>query len=177
MNQALLFASRTLAPATARRRAWLRGPACTLALLLVLVAPGITRHAAAQATRAQSPLPLVTLQAGIHLIKAEVADDPGTRAAGLMFREALAPNHGMLFVFREKATHCFWMRNTLIPLSIAFLADDGTVVNIEDMAPRSEASHCPKRDVKFALEMEQGWFAKRGIGAGVKLVAPDFFPG
>ena len=145
-----------------------------LGLGLMGAGPTATPPAAAQG-QAQPTLPMVTLQAGIHLVKAEVADDGRKRAIGLMFRESLAPNHGMLFVFREKAGHCFWMRNTLIPLSIAFLDDDGTIVNIEDMAPRSEDSHCPKRPVRFALEMEQGWFAKRGLAAGAKLASPQVF--
>lgn len=145
-----------------------------LGLGLMGAGPTATPPAAAQG-QAQPTLPMVTLQAGIHLVKAEVADDERKRAIGLMFRESLAPNHGMLFVFREKAGHCFWMRNTLIPLSIAFLDDDGTIVNIEDMAPRSEDSHCPKRPVRFALEMELGWFAKRGLAAGAKLASPQVF--
>ena len=145
-----------------------------LGLGLLGAGPTATPPAAAQG-QAQPTLPMVTLQAGIHLVKAEVADDGRKRAIGLMFRESLAPNHGMLFVFREKAGHCFWMRNTLIPLSIAFLDDDGTIVNIEDMAPRSEDSHCPKRPVRFALEMEQGWFGKRGLAAGAKLASPQVF--
>lgn len=145
-----------------------------LGLGLLGAGPTATPPAAAQG-QAQPTLPMVTLQAGIHLVKAEVADDERKRAIGLMFRESLAPNHGMLFVFREKAGHCFWMRNTLIPLSIAFLDDDGTIVNIEDMAPRSEDSHCPKRPVRFALEMELGWFAKRGLAAGAKLASPQVF--
>ena len=145
-----------------------------LGLGLLGAGPTATPPAAAQG-QAQPVLPMVTLQAGIHLVKAELANTPKTREIGLMFRESLAPNHGMLFVFREKAGHCFWMRNTLIPLSIAFLDDDGTIVNIEDMAPRSEDSHCPKRPVRFALEMEQGWFAKRGLAAGAKLASPQVF--
>lgn len=145
-----------------------------LGLGLMGAGPTATPPAAAQG-QAQPTLPMVTLQAGIHLVKAEVADDERKRAIGLMFRESLAPNHGMLFVFREKAGHCFWMRNTLIPLSIAFLDDDGTIVNIEDMAPRSEDSHCPKRPVRFALEMEQGWFGQRGLAAGAKLASPQVF--
>ena len=154
----------------------LRLAALALALGLGLLAggPPVVRPAAAQA-QAQPTLPIVTLQAGIHLVKAELADDDRKRAIGLMFRESLAPNHGMLFAFREKAGHCFWMRNTPLPLSIAFLDDDGTIVNIEDMAPRSEASHCPKRPVRFALEMEQGWFGKRGLAAGAKLASPQVF--
>lgn len=153
----------------------LRALACSLAFLLA--APALLQEATAQAARAQAPLPISTLQAGIHLIKAEVAADAGSRATGLMFRESLAPNHGMLFVFPEKAGHCFWMRNTLLALSIAFIDDDGSIVNIEDMAPRTEASHCPERAVKFALEMEQGWFAKRGVAPGVKLVNAQLFSG
>jgi uncharacterized membrane protein (UPF0127 family) len=153
-----------------------RHAALSLALGLIVLAAGplSVRPAAAQA-QAQPTLPIVTLQAGIHLVKAEVADDERKRAIGLMFRQSLAPNHGMLFVFGEKAGHCFWMRNTPIPLSIAFLDDDGTIVNIADMAPRSEDSHCPKRPVRFALEMEQGWFDKRGLGPGSKLLNRQVF--
>lgn len=147
-----------------------------LALGLLLAGPLASPQAQAQ-TRAQPTLTMVTLQAGIHLIKAEVAADSQTRSAGLMFRESLAPNHGMLFVFPEKAGHCFWMRNTPLPLSIAFIDDDGTIVNIEDMAPRTEDSHCPTKPVKFALEMEQGWFARRGIAAGSQLRNPQVFIG
>jgi len=153
-----------------------RHAALSLALGLGLLGAGpMAAPVAIAQAQAQPTLPMVTLQAGIHLVKAEVADDERKRAVGLMFRESLAPNHGMLFVFREKAGHCFWMRNTLIPLSIAFLDDDGTIVNIEDMAPRSEESHCPKRPVRFALEMEQGWFGTRGLAAGAKLASPQVF--
>ena len=109
------------------------------------------------------------LTAGIHVITAEVAATPQSRATGLMMRERLAPNHGMAFVFEDKSQHCFWMRNTLIPLSIAFIEDDGTIVSIADMAPKSEASTCPPRAVRYALEMDQGWFTKRGIAAGNKI--------
>jgi uncharacterized membrane protein (UPF0127 family) len=118
---------------------------------------------------AQTTLPTTKLTAGIHLITAEVASTDPQRARGLMFREQLAPNHGMLFVFDAKSVQCMWMRNTLIPLSVAFIEDDGSIVNIEDMQPRTETSHCAARPVRFALEMEQGWFAKRGIKSGAPL--------
>jgi hypothetical protein len=118
---------------------------------------------------AQSALPTIRLTAGIHLITAEVAANDPARARGLMFRERLEPNHGMLFLFDTKTVQCMWMRNTLIPLSVAFIEDDGSIVNIEDMQPKTESSHCAKRPVRFALEMEQGWFAKRGIKPGAKL--------
>jgi uncharacterized protein len=120
----------------------------------------------------QAPQPTLRttkLTAGIHVITAEIASTPQSRMIGLMMRERLAPNHGMVFVFEDKSQHCFWMRNTLIPLSIAFLDDDGTVVSIADMAPKSEASTCPQRPVRYALEMDQGWFAKRGVTAGNKI--------
>jgi uncharacterized protein len=120
-------------------------------------------------------LPSITIQAGIHLINAEVASDVGTRAKGLMHRTKLGNNQGMLFVFEQKGQHCFWMRNTLIPLSIAFLEDDGTILNIENMQPKAEESHCPLKATRFALEMDQGWFAKKGIVVGDKLGAKGVF--
>ncbi len=129
--------------------------------------------AAPAGAQPQPTLPRVQLQAGIHLIKAEVAADFATRAKGLMFRERLGPGEGMLFVFQDKSPQCFWMRNTLIPLSIAFIDDDGTVVNVEDMKPKTEDSHCAARPVRYALEMEQGWFGKRGVGPGFRLGGPD----
>ena len=117
----------------------------------------------------QATLRTTKLTTGIHVITAEVATTPQSRMIGLMMRERLAPNHGMVFVFEDKSQHCFWMRNTLIPLSIAFIEDDGTIVGIADMAPKSEASTCPPRAVRYALEMDQGWFAKRGVTAGNKI--------
>ena len=120
----------------------------------------------------QAPQPTLRttkLTAGIHVITAEIASTPQSRMIGLMMRERLAPNHGMVFIFEDKSQHCFWMRNTLIPLSIAFIDDDGTVVSIADMSPKSEASTCPQRPVRYALEMDQGWFAKRGVTAGQKI--------
>ena len=122
-------------------------------------------------------LPTIDLQAGMYLIRAEVASDFATRARGLMFRERLAPNAGMIFVFETAQRQCFWMRNTLIPLSAAFIDDDGTIVNIEDMKPLTEDSHCSARPVRFVLEMEQGWFARRGLKPGSRLVQPRLFKG
>jgi uncharacterized membrane protein (UPF0127 family) len=114
-------------------------------------------------------LPVKQLTAGMHVIRAEVASNNETRSRGLMYRKELAPNAGMLFVFDQPAVQCFWMRNTLIPLSIAFMTDDGTITNIADMAPMTENSHCSSAPVRLALEMEQGWFAKRGVSAGKKI--------
>ena len=134
-------------------------------LLSCLFAPGALF--AQQAP--QPPLATVKLTAGIHVVTAEVAATPQSRMIGLMMRERLAPNHGMVFVFEDKSQHCFWMRNTLIPLSIAFVEDDGTIVGIADMAPKSDASTCPPRPVRYALEMDQNWFTRRGLAAGQKI--------
>jgi uncharacterized protein len=114
-------------------------------------------------------LPVVQLSAGIHLIRAEVVADDGARAQGLMHRKHLAPNAGMLFIFDEHAIHCMWMRNTLIPLSVAYLDDRGAIVNIEDMEPQTDASHCAAQPVKYALEMNRGWSAARGLMPGSRL--------
>lgn len=80
----------------------------------------------------------------------------------------------MLFVFEQPAGQCFWMKNTLLPLTAAFVADDGTIVNLVDMKPQTLDSHCSVRPVRFVLEMNQGWFAKRGIQAGARLSGPPF---
>lgn len=138
--------------------------AAVIALLLATAAPVAGAQAGPQPT-----LPTVRLTAGLHVITAELAATPQSRMVGMMFRDKVAPNHGMLFIFDDKAPQCFWMRNTLLPLSIAFIDDDGTVTQIEDMAPKTENSHCSKKPVRFALEMEQGWFARKGIAAGARL--------
>src|SRR5256714_5442294 len=115
------------------------------------------------------PLSTVQLQAGMHLIRAEVAADFSTRAQGLMHRKSLGQNDGMLFVFDEAAIHCMWMKNTLIPLSVAFLDERGAIINIADMRPHSEQSHCAAQPARYALEMNRGWLAQRGIKPGVQL--------
>jgi uncharacterized protein len=113
--------------------------------------------------------PVAELRAGMHLIRAEVVSDPAARAQGLMHRKSLATNAGMLFIFDEHGIHCMWMRNTLIPLSVAYLDDRGAIVNIEHMEPQTDAAHCAARPVKYALEMNRGWFAARGIKPGARL--------
>jgi len=118
---------------------------------------------------AQAQLATTDLYAGMHRIVAEVAKSPNDRAIGLMGRKSLAENHGMLFVFERAGTQCFWMKNTFVPLSIAFLRDDGTITNIADMQPLSTQSHCSSEPVKLALEVNQGWFAKRNISPNQKI--------
>ena len=134
--------------------------------------------AGAQSAAEQQPqqLQAITLSAGMHNIRAELALTPEQRQKGLMYRRDLASHQGMLFVFEDATPQCFWMRNTPTPLTIAFVADDGSIVNLADMKPFDEASHCSARPVRFVLEMNQGWFAKRGIKAGFKLVGAPFKP-
>ncbi len=122
----------------------------------------------------QLQLPRVTLSAGMHLIQAQVAATDEQRATGLMFRKDMPVNEGMLFIFEQPSIQCFWMRNTLLPLTAAFVADDGSIVNLADMQPQTLQSHCSTKPVRYVLEMHQGWFAKRGIQPGSKLTGPPF---
>lgn len=115
------------------------------------------------------PLPVAELRAGMHLIRAEVASDFSARSRGLMHRKGLAPNSGMLFIFDGPSQQCMWMKNTYIPLSVAFLDEQGAIINIADMQPHSEQTHCSSRPALYALEMTRGWFAERNIKAGTKL--------
>lgn len=147
-------------------------PAARLGTLLRVVALalcglGIGDLAAAQGQ--PQNLPATTLNAGMHNIRAQVAVTPDQRQWGLMFRREMPTHEGMLFVFEAPAQQCFWMRNTPLPLSIAFIEDDGTILQITDMAPRNDSLHCSQRPVRFALEMEQGWFARKGLAVGAKL--------
>lgn len=139
-----------------------------LCLLFALVGPAWSQDAP------QLQLPKVTLAAGMHLIQAQVAATPHERSVGLMFRREMPTNEGMLFVFEQPADQCFWMKNTLLPLTAAFVADDGVIVNLADMQPQSLASHCSTKPVRYVLEMNQGWFDKRGLKAGSRLSGPPF---
>lgn len=110
--------------------------------------------------------PITSLTAGMYVIKAEVAATNAERQQGLMFREKMAQNEGMVFVFEGPAEVCMWMKNTLLPLSVAFIDDDGKIINIEDMKPQTTDSHCGKKLVRYALEMNQGWFKQKNIKPG-----------
>ncbi len=143
----------------------------TLGLALSLLLPG-----AAFAQEGPQKLPAITLTAGMHQIRAEVARTDLQRQIGLMHRSAMPAGEGMLFIFEQPGVQCFWMRNTLIPLSAAFLDDEGRIVNIEDMKPQTEDSHCSKKPVRFVLEMNQGWFAKKGLSAGSRIGGEPFRP-
>lgn len=128
------------------------------------------------ALAANAEMPRLDLTAGMYRIDAEVAADQQNRMVGLMNRRAMPANQGMLFVFPQDNTHCMWMRNTLIPLSVAFIDRDGVIINIEDMQPQTEDNHCARRPARFALEMNLGWFAQRGFAAGNKLLGLDRAP-
>jgi uncharacterized protein len=128
----------------------------------------------ALAQEPQTNLPRVKLAAGMHQIDAQVAQTMEQRATGLMHRKEMPQHEGMLFVFEQPTQQCFWMKNTLLPLAIAFLADDGTVVNIDEMKPQTLESHCSAKPVRYVLEMNTGWFAKKGIKAGAKLTGSPF---
>jgi uncharacterized membrane protein (UPF0127 family) len=111
-------------------------------------------------------MPVMELTAGFHRIEAEVASTPQTRAQGLMYRREMPQQHGMLFVFTQDAPHCMWMKNTLLPLAVAFLDTSGHILNVEEMKPQSEDNHCAARPARYALEMNTGWFAQRGLKRG-----------
>jgi uncharacterized membrane protein (UPF0127 family) len=134
--------------------------ALLLALLLV---------AAPLRAQPQEGLPVLQLSAGMHLVRAELAADYASRMRGLMFRASMPVNAGMLFIFEEAGPQCMWMKNTLIPLSVAFLDDGGAIINVEDMQPQTEDSHCARKPARYALEMNKGWFAARGIKPGSRI--------
>ncbi|MGZ8288701.1 MAG: DUF192 domain-containing protein [Telluria sp.] len=112
----------------------------------------------------------IKLTAGMHLIQAEVAQTDAQRQQGLMFREKMPTNHGMVFVFDQPTSQCMWMKNTPLPLSVAFIATDGKIVNIEDMQPQTLDSHCSTKPVKYALEMNLGWFKQKNVKPGSAIV-------
>ena len=143
--------------------------------LLSLVATSSLLYAQNDAlNEPQLQLQRTALQAGMHRIDAQVALTPMQRQIGLMWRKDMPLHEGMLFVFEEPSKQCFWMKNTLLPLTAAFVADDGTVVNLEDMKPQTTDPHCSAKPVRYVLEMNKGWFAKKGIKPGAKLTGVPF---
>lgn len=141
----------------------------TLAIA-TLLSPGWT--AAQEAP--QMNLQRVKLTAGMHVIDAQVALTPEQRQIGLMQRKDMPQHEGMIFIFEQASQQCFWMKNTLLPLTAAFVADDGTIVNMADMKPQTTDPHCSSKPVRYVLEMNKGWFSKKGIKPGSKLAGPVF---
>jgi uncharacterized membrane protein (UPF0127 family) len=115
-------------------------------------------------------LAVIELRIGDQVLTAEVADTEPARRHGLMFRESLPENHGMLFVWEEPARYAMWMFNTPLPLSVAFVDTEGGIANIAHMQPHSTRVHQAVREVRYALEMEQGWFERHGIGVGDRVL-------
>lgn len=138
--------------------------------LLALAATAVPLCVAAQS------MPVIDLAAGIYRIEAEVAATQDNRMLGLMHRKTMAPQKGMLFVFEGPAKHCMWMRNTLLPLAVAFIDDQGRIVNVEEMLPQTDDNHCAAKPVRYALEMNAGWFRTRGLGAGAAIAGIDKAP-
>lgn len=152
-------------------------PHATRRAALLLAATLATMPALAQRADAGQPqldLPRTELSIGMHRIDAQVASTHPQRQTGLMHRRQMPAHEGMLFVFEQPAVQCFWMRNTLIPLTAAFVEDDGTIVNLADMQPLDERSHCSSRPARYVLEMNQGWFEQRRLKAGMKLRGKPF---
>jgi uncharacterized membrane protein (UPF0127 family) len=147
----------------------------TAAAFALSAAPALAQRAAADCPWSVLPTRM-ELNAGMHLIQAEVAANTPDRGKGLMCRPSMPPNAGMLFVFNDVQSHCMWMRNTLLPLSVAFMDEQGTIVSIHDMKPQTDDSHCAARPARYALEMNVGWFEKRGIKPGTKISGLDKAP-
>ncbi len=131
---------------------------------------------ASYAQAPQTHLQRAVLSLGMFQIDAQIAQTPEERQIGLMFRAQMPQAEGMIFIFEEPSKQCFWMKNTILPLTAAFVADDGTIVNFADMKPQTTETHCSAKPVRFVLEMNQGWFAKKGIKAGSKLKGVMFQP-
>jgi len=125
-----------------------------------------TAFAAAASAAQVVELATVPLTINGNKLTAEVAKTTEQQMTGLMYRFSLKPDHGMVFVFDRSEQRAFWMKNTYIPLSIAFVTADGRILNIEDMAPRDETSHLSAGPAMYAIEIRKGWFAERGIKAG-----------
>ena len=142
----------------------------------ILVLPLLSCMSAWSLTGVPQNLQTVELQAGLYKIKAMAATTAEQRSTGLKFRKEMKPHEGMLFIFDAPAQQCFWMKNTLLPLSAAFIQEDGTVVNVADMQPQTLDPHCSKKPVRFVLEMNKGWFQKRGLTEGARLKGAMFQP-
>ena len=164
------FSSKT---STKRHKSSLRTRLMLLATA-ALLGLGNTAAMAQGPGQPQMNLQRTDLSAGMYRIDTQLALTERQREIGLMFRKEMPQQEGMLFVFEQPGVQCFWMRNTVLPLTAAFVADDGTIVNLADMQPMTDDSHCSAKPVRFVLEMNQGWFAKRGIKAGAKISGQPF---
>ncbi|MBM3345406.1 MAG: DUF192 domain-containing protein [Betaproteobacteria bacterium] len=135
-----------------------------------------TVAAALGAPAAMAQMSQIRLAAGMHLVQAEVASTNETRTQGLMYRTSMGPNQGMLFVFPHDEAHCMWMKNTLIPLVVAFIDAKGQIVSIHEMKPKTETPQCATAPARYALEMNAGWFRTKGILAGTRITGLEKAP-
>ena len=167
------FMTSRIALSFLRRRAATHGLGVALALASF---SGLFLSPLAQAQQGvpQLNLPIISLNAGMYVIQAQVATTPEEREIGLMFRKAIRVNEGMLFVFDQPGMQCFWMKNTLIPLTATFIADDGTIINTADMKAMTTDTHCSAAPVRYVLETSPGWLAQHGFGPGKKLSGRPF---
>src|ERR1700712_3378113 len=145
-----------------------------VALLALSASFAVSLALPAHAQEPQLDLRRIKLTAGMYQIDTQLAVTPQQREVGLMFRKEMPQAEGMLFIFEQPATQCFWMKNTILPLTAAFVADDGRIVNLADMKPQTEDSHCSEEPVRYVLEMNQGWFAKKNLKKGTKLAGAPF---
>ena len=155
----------TLVPSGAKR-------SLLLWLAPLLASPCISLAQTSIPSTPQMNLPRVQLQAGLYRIHAQVASTPQEQEVGLMFRQDMPESEGMLFVFQQAKPYCFWMKNTELDLSAAFIDDQGRIVNMVEMQAQTTQSHCAQAPVRYVLEMNKGWFAKRHMGAGFALKGP-----
>jgi uncharacterized protein len=138
----------------------------TFQFICVLFLATVVFVAQNQVAFSQMDSPKLKLSIGGQKIEAEVAATPDARDQGLMSRNRLPDNHGMLFVFPEEHAYCMWMQNTHIPLSVAFINNKGMIVNIANMKPDTRDFHCASKPIRYALEMNGGWFGRKKIAPG-----------
>ena len=143
-------------------------------IALFALSASLAMPAMAQQEQPQLDLQRTKLSIGMYQIDTQLATTPQQRQVGLMFRKDMPQAEGMLFIFEQPATQCFWMKNTILPLTAAFVADDGRIVNLADMKPQTEDSHCSEEPVRYVLEMNQGWFAKKNFKKGMKIGGAPF---
>ena len=165
-----------LCPPAAAPRGTLAMTNPTTSLIKTVLGAGMLLAGAMFAQASAAELPLAELSINGHKLHAEIAATFETRMKGLMHRFSLKPDHGMLFVFREPQQQAFWMRNTFVALSIAYVDSKGRILNIEDMAPQSESTHPSNGPAQYALEMKKGWFRERRIAAGAAVDGLDKVP-
>ena len=142
-----------------------------IAIALATVVGLFSTNVAADATampagKPQTGLPTIVLKAGGQSVRADIASTEVTRQTGLMYRQKMGKHEGMLFVFPDIGYHAMWMRNTLIPLSVAYLNERGLILSIHEMQALSDAAHQSAGPARFALEMNAGWFSANKVNAG-----------